>query len=148
MPKDNLAFKGYVHLQVIDSDGNVKETRSVNNVVTDAGKEYITNRMTSSSTNLMSHMAIGSSSTAASSSDTTLPSEIARVGLTSSISSGNEITYVANFVSGTPSGTVSVSGAAIFNAASGGIMLCSVRFNTVTKEELDTISTNWIVTAG
>ena len=147
MPQDNLNFKGSVHLQVIDPDGNVKETRSVSNVVTASGKEYITNRMTSSSPNLMSHMAIGSSSTAASASDTTLPSEITRVPLTSSIPSGNEITYVANFGSGTPSGTVSVSGAAIFNAASSGTMLCSVRFNTVTKEELDTISTNWIVTA-
>lgn len=147
MPQDNLNLKGFVNIKVIDPDGNVKETRSVNNVVTTAGKEYITNRMTSSSENVMSHMAIGSSSVAASASDTTLPSELARVSLTSSISSGNEITYVANFGSGTPSGTVTVSGAAIFNAASNGIMLCSVRFNSVTKEEFDTISTNWIVTA-
>ena len=39
MPQDNLNFKGSVHLQVIDPDGNVKPTSSSTSIPDTYGKE-------------------------------------------------------------------------------------------------------------
>ena len=56
--------------------------------------------------------------------DTTLGSESARVALTSTTASDNDVTYVATFSAGTPSSAAAITEAAIFNASSGGTMLC------------------------
>ena len=92
----------------------------------------------------MSHMAIGSGSTAAAAGDTALGSQLGRVALTSTTVSSAVVTYVASFPAGT--GTGAVTEAAILNASSGGTMLCRTVFSVVNKGAQDSMTVTWTVT--
>lgn len=91
----------------------------------------------------MSHMAIGSGTAAAAAGDTALGSELARVALTATVT-GNSIKYVGTWNAGV--GTGSVSEAGVFNAASGGTMLCRSVFSALDKAADDSLQIEWTVT--
>ena len=145
MLNENLKLRGDVALVLKDKNGNVKEKREINNLIVSAGLEFICSRMAGTSANVMSHMALGSGSTAAAAGDTDLGSILgSREALDSSTASSNTITYVSSFEAG--EGTGAVTEAGIFNAASGGDMLCRTVFSVVNKEADDTMSVTWTIT--
>ena len=92
----------------------------------------------------MSHMAIGTGSTAAAASDAALGSEAGRVSLTSTTVSSNEVEYVATFGAGTGTGAITEAG--IFNASSSGTLLCRTVFSVVNKGSSDSMTITWTVT--
>lgn len=147
MLQSNIGLKGFLTINLIGEDGKIKDTRQVDNLVVTAGKTFVASRMAGTASAVMSHMAIGTSSTAASVSDTTLPSEVARVSLTSTTPSSNNVVYVGTFAAGTPSSSAAVVGAALFNASSAGTMLCSTRFSVINKGTSDSLTVSWTVTA-
>ena len=139
MINDNLKLKG--HLNIALNGETVKE---VDNIVVTAGKGYVASRMKDATATAMSHMAIGTSSTAAAAGNTTLGSESARVGLTSTTVNNNEVVYVSTFGAGT--GTAAITEAAILNASSSGTMLCRTVFSVVNKGASDSMTITWTVT--
>ena len=100
--------------------------------------------MKDTSATAMSHMAIGTGSTAAAAGNTALGSESARTGLTSTTVSGADIVYVDTFAAGTGTGAITEAG--IFNASSGGTMLCRTVFSVVNKGANDAMTITWTVT--
>jgi hypothetical protein len=124
---------------------NNEVVRDIDNLVVTTGKGYVASRMKDATATAMSHMAVGTGSTAAAAADTTLGGESARVALTSTTVSGAVITYVATFPAGT--GTAALTEAAVLNASSGGTMLCRTVFLTVNKSANDSMSVSWAVTA-
>ena len=127
-----------------DKDGNVKSEQKVKNLIVDTGLNFICDRMKDDET-AMTHMALGSGTTAPAAGNTSLESQLgSREALDSSTVSNNTITYVASFEAGDATGAVTE--AAIFNAASGGTMLCRVTFSVVNKAADDTLSVNWQLT--
>ena len=143
----NELFKltGKVHVTVTNEHGEVVEQRAANLVVT-TGKNFTASRMVGVASNVMSHMAIGSGTTAAAVGDTTLQTELARVALASSTATTNVVTYTATF--GVGVGTGAVTEAGILNASSAGTLLCRVVFAVVNKGANDTIAITWTVTVG
>lgn len=144
MIKDNLKVQGRVSLELRDKDGNIKETQEIRNLVVTDGLEYIASRMEGTTDSVMSHMALGSGSTAAAAGDSALETELGRVSLTNTAVSGAVVTYTASFGAGTATGAVTEAG--ILNAASSGTMLCRTVFSTVNKAADDTLSVTWTVT--
>ncbi len=138
--ESNMAMKG--RLTIALNDEVVQE---VDNLVVTTGKGYVASRMKDATATAMSHMAIGTGSTAAAASDTALGSESARVALTSTTVSGADITYVATFGAGT--GTAAITEAAVLNASSSGTMLCRTVFAVVNKGASDSMTVTWTVTA-
>ena len=136
--QDNLKMKG--HLQV-SLNGEV--VRDIDNLVVTAGKNYVADRMKNNST-VMSHMAVGSGTTAAAAGQTALGTELGRVSLTSTTVSSNVVTYVATFAAGTCTGAVTEAG--ILNASSNGTMLCRTVFSVVNKGSADSMTITWTVT--
>lgn len=124
---------------------NNEVVRDIDNLVVTTGKGYVASRMKDATATAMSHMAVGTGSTAAAAADTTLGGESARVALTSTTVSGAVITYVATFAAGT--GTAALTEAAVLNASSSGTMLCRTVFLTVNKSANDSMSISWAVTA-
>tara|TARA_Y100001937_G_scaffold60289_1_gene82630 strand:+ start:3105 stop:3533 length:429 start_codon:yes stop_codon:yes gene_type:complete len=124
---------------------NDEIVQEVDNLVVTAGKGYVASRMAGTSATVMSHMAIGSGTSAAAASDTALGNELARTQLTSTNVSGADVTYVDTFGAGT--GTGAVTEAAILNASSGGTMLCRTVFSVVNKGASDSMTITWVVTA-
>lgn len=136
----NLAMKGRLTIAIND-----EVVQEIDNLVVTTGKGYVASRMKDATATAMSHMAIGTGSTAAAVGDTALGGESARVALTSTTVSGADITYAATFGAGT--GTAAITEAAVLNASSSGTMLCRTVFAVVNKGASDSMSVTWTVTA-
>ena len=145
MIKDALKLRGDLAIVLRDKDGNVKETREETNLVVSAGLNFICDRMEGTSEAVMSHMAVGSGTTAAAAGDTDLESILgSREALDSTTVSGSTITYVASFEAG--DGTGAITEAGIFNASTAGTMLCRTVFSVVNKAADDTLQITWTIT--
>ena len=141
---DNSKATGKLTIEIKNDKGTVIETREVKNLVVDAGLDYIASRMKDATATAMSHMAIGTGSTAAAAADTTLGTEADRNALTSTTVTDNAVAYVASFAAG--EGTGAITEAGIFNASSGGTMLCRTVFSVVNKGASDAMTITWTVT--
>ena len=147
MIEEQIKITGHVDIVVTDKNGNTKDTRSIKNLVLTTGKTFIAASMLKTTTNspvAMSHMAIGSGTTAALVSNTAMESQLARVSLATATSSGAVVTYTASFPAGTGTGAVTEAG--IFNNSSGGDMLCRTVFAVVNKGADDAMTITWTVT--
>ena len=139
MLNDGLKLTGKLKIAI-----NGDTVQEIPNVVVSDGKDYVASRMKDATATAMSHMAIGTDSTAASSSDTQLGVETGRVSLTSTTVTNNEVEYVATFGAGTGTGAITEAG--ILNAASGGTLLCRTVFSVVNKGASDSMTITWTVT--
>lgn len=145
MLKENLSLSGDVTIELVDANGNVKEKREIKNLVVSSGLTFICSRMADTSSNVMSHMALGSSNTAAAANQTDLISILgSREPLDSTTTSSNTITYVASFEAGDATGAVVEAG--LFNGSSGGTMLCRTVFPVVNKGAQDILNITWVIT--
>jgi hypothetical protein len=141
---ESINVKGNLEVILLDEAGNQKDYRKVNNLVVAVGKDTIASRMVGNTTAIMSHMAVGSSNTAATTSQTALGGELGRVALDSTTRASNTITYIATFPAGTGTGAITEAG--ILNASSSGNMLCRTVFGVVTKAAGDIVIITWNVT--
>jgi hypothetical protein len=141
---ENLKASGSLRVVVTGEDGQIKEEHDFKNLVVTVGKNFVASRMVGVAANVMSHMAIGSSSTAAAVGDTALGAELGRVALASGSATAAVVTYTATFPAGTGTGAVVEAG--ILNAASAGTLLCRTVFSVVNKGANDAMSVTWTVT--
>lgn len=141
---ENLQASGSLRVVVTGADGQVKAEHDFKNLVVTVGKNFVASRMVGTASAIMSHMAIGSGTTAAAVGDTALQTELGRVTLTSGTATGAVATYTATFPAGTGTGAVTEAG--IFNAGSAGTMLCRTVFSVVNKGADDAMSVTWTVT--
>jgi hypothetical protein len=149
MFNDAIKMTGNLKLVLTDEHGNVKQEEEVKNLVVTVGKNFIASSMTKTTTNspaAMTHMEVGTGTTAAAVGDTTLQTAVAssRVTLTSSTVTTNNVAYVATFPAGTGTGALTEAG--IFNASSSGTMLCRTVFSVINKGAADTLGITWTVT--
>ena len=139
MISDDLKLTG--NLTIAVNDEIVQETK---NLVVTAGKNFVASRMKDTTKAAMTHMAVGPGTTAAAAGNTTLVSETDRNALTSTTVTNNEIAYVATWAAG--DATAALTEAGIFNASSGGDMLCRTVFSVVNKGASDSMTITWTVT--
>lgn len=145
---EKLGLSGHLTITLKDAAGNTKEVREVKNLVVNTGLGFITSRMVGTTDAVMSHMGLGSDTTAAAAGDTDLGSLLgtrkALDSATRSGSSNESIIYVATFDPG--EGTGAVTEAGIFNASTAGTMLCRTVFPVVNKQAADTLQITWTLT--
>lgn len=139
MLNDGLKLTGKLSIAI-----NNEVVQEIPNVVVTDGKGYVASRMKDATATAMSHMAIGTGSTAAAASDSALGNEAGRVSLTSTTVTNNEVAYVATFGAGTGTGAITEAG--ILNASSSGTLLCRTVFSVVNKGAADSMTITWTVT--
>jgi hypothetical protein len=144
MLHDTIKMTGDLKIVLTDENGQIKHEQEIKNLVVTTGKNFIASRMKDTTEDAMSHMAIGSGTTAANVADTALESSLGRVSLTSTTVTNNNVAYVATFPAGTGTGAVTEAG--LFNASSGGDMLCRTVFSVINKGAADTLGITWTVT--
>lgn len=145
MINDAIKMTGELKITVTSPEGNVTQETVIPNLVVTAGKNWIAGRMYDTGIpNEMSHMAIGTGTTAAAAGDTALGTQAGIVSLTSTTVSTNTVQYVATFGAGTGTGAITEAG--IFNAASSGTMLCRTVFSVINKGAADTLGITWTIT--
>ena len=140
MINDNFALTGALTIAV--NNEVVQKTR---NLVVTSGKEWVAKRMAGQDSN-MTHMAIGTGTTAAADADTTLGTEIERNAMTVSggTVSTNTIEYACTWAAG--DGTGAITEAGIFDASTGGDMLARTVFSVVNKGAADSMTITWTIT--
>lgn len=139
---EQLSMTG--HLQIRLNDELV---RDIPNLVVTAGKGFVASRMIGTSAGVMSHMEVGTGTTDPAAGDTALQSAVSssRTAFSSSAAvSGAVVTYITTFAAGTGTGALTEAG--IFNASSGGTMLCRTEFSVVNKGASDSMTITWTVT--
>jgi hypothetical protein len=148
MITDEIKATGKLHVVLRGPDGKIKDERNINNLVVTTGKNFIAASMiktTSDTPAAMTHMGLGSGTTAAAVGDTALESALgSRVSLSSATNADAVTTYVATFAAGTGTGAVTEAG--IFNASTSGTMLCRSVFSVVNKGADDSMSITWAIT--
>jgi len=147
MMDDKIVPKGTLVIELRDEFGNVKEQHE-HNLVVNVGLAFIAGRLMGTPA-VMSHMAVGTGTTAAAVAQTALVTEAARVALGSTTNVTTTVTndavqYVATFAAGTGTGALTEAG--LFNAASAGTMLSRTVFSVVNKGALDTLTITWKIT--
>ena len=138
MINDGLKLTGALTIAL--NDEVVQETK---NLVVTAGKNWVADRMNDANT-VMTHMAVGTGTTAAAAGNTTLVTENDRNALTSTTVTGNAIAYVATWAAG--DGTAALTEAGLFDAASAGDMLARTVFSVVNKGAADSMTITWTIT--
>ncbi len=144
MLNDSIKLVGQLKLTLTRPNGHVKHEIIVPNLVVTTGKNFIASRIKDASATAMTHMAIGTGSTAAAAGNTALGSEAGRVALTSTTVTDNAVAYVATFAAGTGTGAITEAG--LLNASSSGTLLCRTVFSVINKASADTLGITWTVT--
>ena len=143
-----VPIMGDVFLELVDEHGRLKDYQHVKNLVVDDGEEHIADALSSSPAQAaMSHMAIGTGSTAAAFGDAALGTEVDRNALTSRTDAANVVTYVGTWNAGDGTNSA-LREAGIFNAASSGVMLARAVYANIDKQAADTLTITWTVTIG
>ena len=139
MLNDGLKLTGKLSIAIND-----EVVQEVPNLVVTAGKNLIASRLKDTTDAAMTHMAIGTGSTAAAAGNTALGSEAGRVALTSTTVTSNAVAYVASFGAGVGTGAITEAG--LLNASSSGTLLCRTVFSVINKGANDTLGITWTVT--
>jgi hypothetical protein len=146
MINDSVKATGTVHIVITREDGEI-EKFSVDNLVVTTGKAYIAQRMRDSSIpTQMTHIGIGTGTSASTAGMTALQTEVGTRSTVSTSISASTITYTAVFGVGNPGTTQNLTEAGIFSASSAGTMLARVTFPSVAKAPADVITIVWAVT--
>ena len=148
LPIHRLKPRGHFSIVCKDEKGNVKWKEEFWNLITTNGFDFVLDAIFQSTSRpgIMSHVAIGSGTTAAAVGDTALGSELARVAGTYAHTDDTLIaTLTGEFAAGTGTGTVAEVG--VLNAASGGTMLARALLGTPrTKAALDSMTVTYTLT--
>jgi len=149
--EERIGLHGTCHVQLFGPDGTLKVESIVGNVVTQVGDAHVADQLSAvPGENAMSHMAIGTGTTAANAADTTLETELDRNALTSrnqgAGADDNDVIYIGDWAAG--DGTGAITEAGVFNAAAAGTMLCRSVFAVKNKGAGDTLKITWTFTCG
>ena len=125
-------------------DGKITTTE-VPNLVVATGKTVIAARLAGNTAAVMATMGIGTGTTPASASDTTLGNQVQlnNLSVAGGTPSSNTVVYTATFLPNEPSIASAITEAAVFNTAN--TMLCRTVFPVINKQTSDTITISWTV---
>jgi len=141
-----LRLKGAMELCLHRANGEVIVRRK-DNLIVDLGFDFIADAIGKSSgrPSSMSHIAVGTGSTAAAATDTALGAEIARKAAAYAHTAGTRVfTFETTFDPGEATGAITEAG--VFNAATAGTMLDRVVFAVINKGADDTLTQKFTFT--
>jgi hypothetical protein len=147
--KENLQIAGIVDLELVSKDGLVKYKNTINNLTTIAGKNLAVRRLLGDQETISS-IGIGSGTTAAADTDTSLESSLAnediRFQFIDSINNNilvNSTTFAENV------GTGTINEVGLFSNSSPQKLLCRAIVNTpFEKAATDYLNVSWKIKIG
>lgn len=143
---DSIKIKGHMSAELIKADGSSKHQEK-DNIIVAVGFDFIADCMckTEDRPSPMTHIAVGTGTTASDLSQTTLVNQIGINAATYSHSSMTKtFTLMTTFTPGSATGSITEAG--VFNNVSGGIMLDRVVFDEINKAEADTLNIQFTFT--
>lgn len=149
---DAMLLKGRIELQLQDIEGNPAGPKVIqNNTVVTAGRRWVLENIYSggpASAQVISHLAVGTSTTAPATSDTGLGSESTRKAIgtfTTSNLTSNPPSFRAEVSFATNEANTTLGEVGLFNSSAGGTMLARATFATVDKTTTNTLGMTYVV---
>jgi hypothetical protein len=139
--QDTVKLIGSITLELFDAQGQLKTSRHVRNIVTNAGRQAIIDRLQAASVAVCDYIAIGTGTAAAAAADTTLGTEAARAQGTLSQPDAHTDRCVYTFAAGTGTGAITECGR--LNAASNGTLMGRQVFAAVNKGASDSLQVTY-----
>ena len=143
---DGFYLHGRMEARLIKPDGSIL-VRVKDNLIVNAGFSFIAQSigLSTGRPSVMSHIAVGTGTTAAASANTALVTELARKAATFSHTVGTKVfQFEATFNAGEATGAITEAG--VLNAASAGTMLDRVVFAVINKGADDTLTQRFTFT--
>jgi hypothetical protein len=146
--KPTVALKHNVLIEHI-RDGKIIDTRSIRNLVVNAGKAQVAGLINGATSGAFTYIAVGTGTTIPSATDTALQAEIIDSGLARASATCTRITTsVTNdtaqlVVTFNVTGTKAVTESGVFNQSTGGTMLCRQTFSAINVQSGDSLSITW-----
>jgi len=144
MNEERIGIKGYFNAHLYDENGNLKDYRNGQNLVTNKGFDLASQRLfdTLAGSPAATFIAIGSSATAANVADTTLGGELSRMTATYAHTDGqHNNSSTVTFAAG--AGTGSVQEAGVLNSGATGMLFCRQTFGVINKGASDSLQITW-----
>lgn len=133
----NVRVKGEFEAKLIDSNGKIVAKRARKNLVVDIGLDNIANLVAGLADGVaMNYIAVGTSGTTPSSTDTALGAELARkLSTNTKLSSVGQVQFQTTFDTNeaNPTSPDTIQEAGLFSASTGGVMLNRVTFAGIAK---------------
>lgn len=149
-PADGSRLIGSIEFVVRDSEGNLKETRGLHNLVVDAGKAAVAGLIIATGhTNAFDHIAIGTGVTAAAAGDTACQTEITTNGGQRAVATLSRVTTdVTNDTSQAEvtynfTGSFAVTESCFLDSLSAGVMLSRQVFSAINVASGDSLLIRW-----
>ncbi len=138
---ESLKVRGRIQLVLRDAAGNVKDRREIDNLVVNAGRAHIIDRLQGTSSAVADYIAIGTGTTAAAAANTTLETENARAQGTLSQPDAYTDRCAYTFAAGTGTGAITECGR--LNASSNGTLMGRQVFSVINKGALDSLQVTY-----
>ena len=138
-----------VHITVRDATtGELLAEQTQRNLVVNAGLNLIRDFLDGDAPTAPTHFGYGTGTNAVTAGDTALQTQVARDTLTSKTSNAQQQVFTYYLGSATANGNT-LGEAGIFNAASGGTMLCRVKLSpTIVKTASIAVTFTWTINLG
>lgn len=142
---DTIKIRGIITARLIGPDGKVKQTVVTENIITNAGRPLVIDRLQGASAAVPDYIAIGTGTNAAVVGDTTLQTEVARAQGALTQPTANTDRCIYTFPAGTGTGTITEAGR--LNAASVGTLLArGILSSSVIKTAADSLEMTYDIT--
>ncbi len=144
--EETVKAKGHIVLELRDERGLVKDRREVDNVVVTVGKNFLASWLTAATQAdyFMRYLALGTGTTAATASDTTLETALPTRVAGTLTPTTNVWQNQGTFGPGVNTGAVTEAG--IFSLSAVGTMFARQVFSVINKAAGDSLQVTWQVT--
>lgn len=147
---ETIRLRGHIEITLRNLAGEVVEVKKENTIVT-AGRRWVLQQICSSIAvpgQAISHIAIGTGTTAPATSDAGLASEVSRKAIgtfTTTNLTSNPPSWRAEVSWATNEGNTTLGEVALLNSNSGGTMLGRATFSTINKTTSNTLTISYTV---
>ena len=149
--QDVIKMRGCLEIVLGDLNGNVLDRRKVENTIVTTGRKWVLRQLSSANivtSESISHMAIGTTTTAPATSDSALGGETTRnaiVSFTTTNLSSNPPSWRAECSFASNEGNTTLAEVGLFNSSANGTMLGRATFATLNKTTSNTLSISYTV---
>ena len=147
--KNRFGIKGVMYLELRGADGMLKETREIDNTVTELMDAHVADQMSDSGDAAIGFMAVGTG-TGQGSASTGLAISLDRNALTSTTQGAagadNDVVYVGDWAAA--DGTGAITEAGILKTDDNTSLMVVASFDVINKGAADTLAITWTVSFG
>jgi hypothetical protein len=149
--QDVIKMRGCLEIVLGDLQGHILEKRKVDNTIVTTGRKWVLRQLSSAdivTSETISHMAIGTTTTAPATGDSALGGETTRnaiVSFTTTNLSSNPPSWRAECSFASNEGNTTLAEVGLFNSSSTGTMLGRATFATLNKTTSNTLSISYTV---